>query len=509
MNLSNCDALSEKKPSSGRTKSPMRRTISNITMLGKLFDAKESPFSGFAIIITFFILDVIIVCGAYAVSYSCAAALPPLQCKVWKLADAIFGAGILYLQMASGAYRRAELGNPFAQISRLLVHGSMIAFLEWMGLWIADLTARFDWPFYGPLNIMALAVVVMCLVRVGIFRLLKAGAKRGLIAHRVVIVGAGDQGERLIRVLKQRKAPWTLLVGIFDDRIRRYAAVAKDFPASGTIQDLLVYSRSHRIDEILVALPWGAENRLLHILRRLKEIPANINLAPDAIGHHFLERSFDRIDGVPIFNVYGKPISGWNALVKRAEDVFLGSLILVVALPIMAVCALAIRLDSPGPILFRQSRYGYNNNLIRVFKFRSMYHNMSDANCDRQTTRTDPRITRVGAFLRRTSLDELPQLINVLRGEMSLVGPRPHAVNTKAAGRLFGEVVQEYAARHRVKPGITGWAQVSGWRGETDTEEKIIRRVECDLYYMENWSLFLDIEILFRTVAVLTGKNAY
>jgi len=178
--------------------------------------------------------------------------------------------------------------------------------------------------------------------------------------------------------------------------------------------------------------------------------------------------------------------------------------------PIMLACAIAIKLDSPGPIFFKQKRYGYNNNLINVYKFRSMYVTQLDANASKLATRDDPRITRIGRILRRTSLDEIPQLINVVLGQMSLVGPRPHATQAKAAGKLYEEVVKEYAVRHKVKPGITGWAQVMGWRGETDTEDKIIRRVECDLYYMENWSILLDIEILFRTVlAVLGGSNAY
>jgi lipopolysaccharide/colanic/teichoic acid biosynthesis glycosyltransferase len=176
----------------------------------------------------------------------------------------------------------------------------------------------------------------------------------------------------------------------------------------------------------------------------------------------------------------------------------------------MLVIAILIRLDSRGPVLFKQKRYGFNNRLITVYKFRTMYTDMTDANAERLATRDDPRVTRIGKFLRSTSLDEVPQLINVVLGDMSIVGPRPHAISAKAAGELYEEVVAEYAARHRVKPGITGWAQVNGWRGETDTVEKIRERVKCDLFYIDNWSLWLDIKILLMTAyAVLKRENAY
>jgi Undecaprenyl-phosphate glucose phosphotransferase len=349
----------------------------------------------------------------------------------------------------------------------------------------------------------------MCLIRLLSYNLVASQARKGVISRTVAVVGAGPHGQRLIQALRQRRQPWTRIIGIFDDRIRRMQGMSQGLPIDGTVQDLIAYARDNRVDDIVVALPWGAEHRLLEVLGALKVIPANVRLAPDVIGHHFLDQGFGRIDGVPVYNVFKKPINGWGAFLKRAEDLVLGGLLLLAVSPVMIAAAVAIRLDSRGPVLFRQKRFGFNNKLINVYKFRSMYHDMRDENCDKQTVRNDPRITRVGDFLRRTSIDELPQLLNVVLGDMSLVGPRPHAVNTRAAGKLFEEVVGEYAVRHKVKPGITGWAQVNGWRGETDTEEKIVRRVECDLYYMEHWSLFLDIEIVFRTIGTLIGKNVY
>jgi exopolysaccharide biosynthesis polyprenyl glycosylphosphotransferase len=214
---------------------------------------------------------------------------------------------------------------------------------------------------------------------------------------------------------------------------------------------------------------------------------------------------------VPVLDVFDRPIADWDVVMKWLFDKVVGGLALIAALPVMGIVALAVRLDSRGPALFRQKRYGFNNELIEVYKFRSMYVDKCDAAASLLVSKGDARVTRVGAFLRKTSIDELPQLINVaLKGNLSLVGPRPHAVYAKAENRLYDEAVDGYFARHRVKPGITGWAQVCGWRGETDTQEKIQRRVEHDLYYIENWSVLFDLRILARTpLAVFAAKNAY
>lgn len=446
----------------------------------------------------------------FVVSYLQAIDSPSLPAKLWKITDGIFCVSILYLMLATGGYRQTMLGNPFSQISRILVNATAIAGLEWGGLVAFDQADIFDWPYSGPLNVISGGVLVMCLIRLLAHKVLVSSARTGSITHTVAVVGAGELGQRLIEALDNRCDPWTRVIGLFDDRLHRLQhRDGQDIPIQGTVDDLIAYSRANRIDDILVALPWGAEQRLLDILSTLKVIPANVRMAPDIIGHHFLDKGFSRLDGIPVYNIFRKPISGWGEFLKRAEDLLLGGLILILLSPLMLLCATAIKLDSKGPVLFRQNRYGYNNTLIGVYKFRSMYHEMRDDNCERQTVADDPRITRVGNILRKTSLDELPQLFNVIRGDMSLVGPRPHATNTKAAGKLFEEVVREYSVRHKVKPGITGWAQVMGWRGETDTEEKILRRVECDIYYMENWSIFLDIEIIFRTIFVVAGKNVY
>ena len=207
-------------------------------------------------------------------------------------------------------------------------------------------------------------------------------------------------------------------------------------------------------------------------------------------------RSYSYLGSVPVLDVFDRPIADWDVVVKALFDRCVGLLMLIALSPMMLAVALAVRLTSRGPVLFRQKRHGFNNELIEVFKFRSMYVDQCDAGAARMVTSGDPRVTPVGRFIRKTSLDELPQLFNVLKGDLSLVGPRPHALQAKAANTLYDQVVDGYFARHKVKPGITGWAQVNGWRGETDTREKIQRRVEHDLYYIENWSVLLDLQIL-------------
>jgi Undecaprenyl-phosphate glucose phosphotransferase len=240
-------------------------------------------------------------------------------------------------------------------------------------------------------------------------------------------------------------------------------------------------------------------------------LPVDIRLAPDMVGFRLAHCSFGSIGDVPVINVFDRPLADEKMLLKRLEDYAVASAMLLVLLPVMLLAAAAIKLSSRGPVLFRQTRYGFNNGMIKVYKFRTMFTDREEApGVLNQATRRDPRVTPIGRFLRRTSIDELPQLFNVLNGTMSLVGPRPHADGTRAADVLFEDAVAEYAARHRVKPGLTGWAQVNGWRGETDTLEKIQRRVEHDLFYIENWSLQLDLKILLLTLGeVARRRNAW
>jgi len=301
------------------------------------------------------------------------------------------------------------------------------------------------------------------------------------------------------------------VVGVFGDgEARSNLGEVAGVAVKGTIDDLLAYSVDHPLDHLVIALPWAAEQRITNAMARLSTLSVDIGLVPGLDGLTLDRCHFDEVGNLPVLNVFKKPLSEGKLLVKRIEDVTIAVTLLILLSPVMLGTAALIKLTSRGPVWFRQMRFGLNNELISVWKFRTMYIEDCTDVIENQTLRNDPRVTSIGRLLRKTSIDELPQLINVLQGRMSVVGPRPHAVGTRAGSVLFEDAVREYLARHRVKPGVTGWAQVNGWRGETDTLEKIQGRVDCDLYYIENWSLLFDIKIVLMTaVVIVRGRNAW
>ncbi|MFN3483431.1 MAG: undecaprenyl-phosphate glucose phosphotransferase [Rhabdaerophilum calidifontis] len=355
------------------------------------------------------------------------------------------------------------------------------------------------------------ALVVLVPFRFVVARALSRAEARGALARRAVIVGGGKPCEDLILRLARSNSKAIRILGVFDDRSdERSPDTIGLFRKIGTFDELERYCREQWVDLLIIALPPSAEERILHLMRKLWVLPIDVRIAAHASRLKLSKRAYSYIGDVPFLAVFDRPLSDWNAAVKAVFDRVVAALALVLLAPVMLATALAVKLDSRGPVFFRQKRHGFNNELIEVLKFRSMYTEMADLNAARQVTKDDPRVTRVGRFIRKTSLDELPQLINVLRGELSLVGPRPHAVETKAGNRLYQDVVDGYFARHRMKPGITGWAQVNGWRGETDTVEKLERRIEHDLYYIENWSLPFDLYILAMTpISLFNTRNAY
>jgi Undecaprenyl-phosphate glucose phosphotransferase len=363
----------------------------------------------------------------------------------------------------------------------------------WLGLWFG------------------LTLLTLLAMRLGLAVLLRRWTKAGRLEHRAVIVGGGEAAAELIRDIEKQPSHAIRICGIFDDRRNdRSPAVVAGYPKLGSVADLVEFARIAHVDMLIVTIPIKAERRLLEFLKQLWVLPVDIRLSAHTASLDFRDRASSFIGGVPFVDVVDKPVADWDAIVKRALDLLVATVALILLSPIMLATAIAIRLDSPGPVLFRQKRYGFNNEVIEVFKFRSMYHHLSDPLAKRVVTRGDSRITRVGRFIRKTSIDELPQLFNVLSGELSLVGPRPHAVNAHTDERLWEEVVDGYFARHKVKPGITGWAQVNGWRGEVDTPEKIHKRVEYDIYYIENWSILFDLYIMIRTpFALFNTENAY
>lgn len=356
-------------------------------------------------------------------------------------------------------------------------------------------------------SILALAMLVA--VRLVAAQAVRTLTQAGRLVRRTVLVGGGKASDDLIGKLAEDKH--IKILGVFDDRQGARATTAHShLPRLGTFEELAEFCRTESVDLAVVTVPPRAEERLLQILKQLFSLQVDIRISALSSRLKFNSSAYSYIGDVPMLAVMDKPLNDWDRVIKNIEDRVLGALILVTVSPIMAVVALAVRLDSKGPVLFRQKRYGFNNELIEVFKFRSMYVENSDATAAKLVTRGDPRVTRVGRFIRKTSLDELPQLFNVLLGQMSLVGPRPHATQAKAGHDLYENVVQGYFARHRVKPGVTGWAQVNGWRGETDTADKIERRVECDLYYIDHWSVGFDLYIIALTpFSLISAKNAY
>jgi Undecaprenyl-phosphate glucose phosphotransferase len=368
---------------------------------------------------------------------------------------------------------------------------------------LSDNISRLWLVFWGSSS-----VVGLCAFRILTQSVVRRLKESGELTKNVAIVAASEIGHELA-VKLARAGIGIRLVGIYEERRSRFVQSPSGSPPIRPLPALYELLCRGCVDEIVIAIPPYASRRILEISRRFHPFPVTLRvLAPDGY-ENFQVLDSRRYGNIGTFRVMSKPLDEVAALIKRVEDVMVASSCLLFLLPLMLLIALAIKLDSPGPVLFRQKRLGINNLPFDLFKFRTMYVEQTDPFGHQLTRAGDPRITRVGRFLRRTSMDELPQLINVLKGEMSVVGPRPHALAASAAGVSYARAIIDYPIRHRVKPGITGWAQVNGWRGETTTIEQIRRRVEHDLYYIENWSLSFDFLILGRTVlAVLSRANA-
>ncbi|MCB9979314.1 MAG: undecaprenyl-phosphate glucose phosphotransferase [Rhodospirillales bacterium] len=333
--------------------------------------------------------------------------------------------------------------------------------------------------------------------------------RRKVSYENVIIVCAGMQGMRLAEWLR-RRAPHIRTLGFFEDRKDRVDMDRLPAACLGGIADAVEYCQNHTVDRIFVALPGMAEARIAEIVEILSILPVTITMSPDLA---FLSQAqVGKLDGagLPVFDLSGRPITGWRAVLKRAEDIAVALVALIVFSPLFLVIPVLIKMESPGPVFFRQPRYGFGYKPFNFLKFRSMYVEHCAQEDIKLTERQDPRVTKIGNFLRRTSLDELPQFINVLKGDMSVVGPRPHPAGVKAGERTYEEVINAFARRYRVKPGITGWAQINGARGNTFTEDDIKTRFALDMYYIQNWSLWLDMVILLRTlVQGFVGRNAF
>jgi putative colanic acid biosynthesis UDP-glucose lipid carrier transferase len=379
----------------------------------------------------------------------------------------------------------------------------IVALLLLLG-WATRTLDRFDhsvilaWVFVTPVALFTAHLMMPA----ALSRLMAAEGMQRI----AVIAGAGDLGFKLAERIRSALFLGIRFAGYFDDRgpARMRGIEASEF--LGSLSELAEYAKTHRVDLIYITLPMASQPRILRMLDELRDTTASIYFTPDIFLADLIQARMDTIGDLPVVAVCETPFYGVNGFIKRASDLVLASLILVLISPLLLAVAIGVKLSSPGPVLFRQRRYGLDGREIVVYKFRTMCA-LEDGNVVTQATRNDPRVTRFGAFLRRYSLDELPQFINVLQGRMSVVGPRPHAV---AHNEMYRKLIKSYMIRHKVRPGITGWAQVNGLRGETDVLEKMQARLEYDLAYLRNWSLRLDLQIVLKTIyVVLKKQNAY
>lgn len=407
-----------------------------------------------------------------------------------------------YIYEQTSIYSRWRNGNMLAYVrDTFLGWGIIVAILLLLG-YATKLSYQFSeqviltWFIVTPLALLVSHITV----RIITDKLRKSGSLRS-----AVIVGANDTSLKLARRIAE--FPYLLIDirGFFD--VRAGARIKEGLGTQlGEITDVASYARKHNIQMIFISLPMSAQPRIREILDDLHDTTASIYFLPDVNVFDLMRAHFNNVGGIPVVAICESPFSGIDSVVKNVSDFILASLILLLLSPLMLVIALAVKLTSPGPAIFKQRRYGLNGEEIIVYKFRSMTVS-EDGSQITQAHKNDTRITRIGAFLRRTSLDELPQFINVLQGRMSIVGPRPHAV---AHNELYRKLIKGYMLRHKVRPGITGWAQVNGLRGETEVLEKMQARIEFDLHYLQNWSIWLDLWIIIRTVwVVLRRENAY
>ena len=325
-------------------------------------------------------------------------------------------------------------------------------------------------------------------------------------ARRVVVAGMNEQGIELAARLSADLYTNIQLLGFFDDRERGRLKHLETYPLLGKISDLPVYAKANSVDVIYLSLPMASQQRILALLDALRDTTSSIYFVPDTFVTDLIQGRVDAVGGIPVVAVCETPFTGLSGFIKRGSDIVLSLLILALISPLLILVALCVKLSSPGPAIFRQRRYGLDGHEIVVYKFRSMTA-LDDGEKIEQAKKGDSRVTPLGAFLRKTSLDELPQFFNVMQGRMSIVGPRPHAI---AHNEMYRKLIKGYMLRHKVRPGITGWAQVNGYRGETETLDKMRARIDHDLEYLRNWSLRLDLYIVAKTAwVVLKSDHVY
>ena len=442
--------------------------------------------------------------GAAAAAYRklVPGALPETWIALALLAAILFVGGFERI----GGYRitRASLSKP--QTTHVLAVWASTALCLLLVAFLGKQSGR-AWTYALVIAAPAVLIAKNYLLQIA----LVGWSRRGYLTRNVVIIGAEEESQRLIAKLQASGDNSITVRGFFDDEDNL------ELPKSicgisvlGTTDDFLRLARTAPIDDVIIALPLTDASRIKELCDRTRTLALDVRLSMEPLAELLQARRTSHVGNVPVLEVSDRPLKHWRRALKWIEDKTLSAALLLALGPLMAILSILIKLDSAGPILFVQKRFGFNNEVIHVFKFRTMRVDRGDPSGAQRTVQDDPRVTRLGRVLRRLSLDELPQLINVFRGDMSLVGPRPHAVHMKIGNRLYGEAVDKYLHRHRVKPGITGLAQVNGLRGEVDSIEKGRARVAYDLYYIENWSLWLDLKILAKTIGVVSsGEGAW
>ncbi|HBR1047230.1 TPA: undecaprenyl-phosphate glucose phosphotransferase [Klebsiella pneumoniae] len=400
---------------------------------------------------------------------------------------------LVFFQMVGGitdfyrSWRGVKLSTELRLVLKnwttsILIMSSLIFFFSGMHLGASIIIQWYLITCFG---------ILFC--RVGIRYASGVCRRFGYNTRNVAIAGSQDIGFSLMKAFKEESWMGFNVVGVYDDHTERKHS---EVPYVGNFNDLICDARSGKLDRIYLAMKMSDDVKLRELVSELSDTTCSVSLIPDVFTFNILQSRTEEINGVPVVPLFDTPLNGINMVFKRIEDIILSIIIIIIISPVLLAIACAVKFTSPGPIIFKQNRYGMDGKAINVFKFRSM-RVMENDNKVIQATKNDIRVTKVGRFLRRTSLDELPQFINVLMGNMSIVGPRPHAV---AHNEQYRKLIKGYMLRHKVKPGITGWAQINGWRGETDTLEKMEKRVEYDLEYIRSWSLYLDFKIIFMTI---------
>ena len=452
-----------------------------------------------------FCLVLLAAAGAFAAYYNAVeGAGPGHHLLTAVLAAILFVGGFERL----GGYRLRQLSILQWQLTRILMTWSILVSALLFIAFIGKISQSYS---RGWTSVWIVAAVGMQLTGRCLLEIVTQRSPQGShLARNIVIVGAGEDGQQLVAKLQRSKDKSIAILGIFDDRKSRIPRTVNGVSVLGTSDDLLRFARQVRIDDVIIALPLDAERRLKTLFEKLNGVAIDLRLSVEPIAERFQIRGMSYIGSAPVLEIADRPLKHWRAVTKWLEDKFLAALLLFAFAPLMAIVASLIKVDSRGPVLFVQQRFGLNNEAIPVLKLRTMYVDRGDQSGGQRTVQHDPRVTRVGRVIRALSIDELPQLINVLRGEMSVVGPRPHPIAMKAGeGVLYSDAVARYFHRHRVKPGITGWAQVNRLRGEVDTLAKARDRVVHDLYYIEHWSPWLDLKILLKTIATVIRQPAY